>query len=362
MENGDQYMVVDCGGGTIDVTVHEMVATRNGNSVKEAAPANGGDWGSNAIDRRVFKFLEDVFGKTRFESMKRDVSAYTRLQEEIEIQKCSFDGETDVVLVLPDSLTAVINVDEDLTADAAMEEYGESIQTEFVLRGPNLSIPAKYFYESLMNPTIKTTFQHVSSVLDKYTKISRVIVVGNFANCKMLQQELQHLTSRGIKVVLPDAPGEAVMKGAVLFGVNPGAVIERASRFTYGVNLSKPFDPSRHPENKKIITSDGREFCSGIFDTFVKVGETFEIGHVVERTYQALERDQKEITFHIYSTQRPDTMFIDDFKVKEIGKVTISVSSPREAVSFIMMFSTQINVKAINNAGEENEVTLEFSQ
>ena len=37
-------MVVDCGGGTVDITVHEMEA--NGGSLKELHKATGGPYGS----------------------------------------------------------------------------------------------------------------------------------------------------------------------------------------------------------------------------------------------------------------------------------------------------------------------------
>lgn len=62
----------------------------------------------------------------------------------------------------------------------------------------------------------------------------------------------------------------------------------------------------------------------------MQAGQNFGVGHVVERTYQALEKDQKEIMFRIYASPRSDPIFIDDFKVKEIGKVVISVSDPHE--------------------------------
>jgi hypothetical protein len=38
-------MVVDCGGGTVDITVHEMAAS-NGGKLKELFKATGGPYGS----------------------------------------------------------------------------------------------------------------------------------------------------------------------------------------------------------------------------------------------------------------------------------------------------------------------------
>jgi molecular chaperone DnaK (HSP70) len=41
---GTRYMVVDCGGGTVDITVHEL-SECNG-TLRELHKATGGPWGS----------------------------------------------------------------------------------------------------------------------------------------------------------------------------------------------------------------------------------------------------------------------------------------------------------------------------
>ena len=45
---GGQYMVVDCGGGTVDITVHE-VSNKEGH-IKEVFKATGGPYGSTSKD------------------------------------------------------------------------------------------------------------------------------------------------------------------------------------------------------------------------------------------------------------------------------------------------------------------------
>lgn len=41
---GTHYMVVDCGGGTVDITVHELCSYRG--TLRELHTAVGGPWGS----------------------------------------------------------------------------------------------------------------------------------------------------------------------------------------------------------------------------------------------------------------------------------------------------------------------------
>ena len=48
IENQHRYMVVDCGGGTVDITVHEM--SKEGGKLKELLKATGGPFGSTSVD------------------------------------------------------------------------------------------------------------------------------------------------------------------------------------------------------------------------------------------------------------------------------------------------------------------------
>ena len=43
------YMVVDCGGGTVDITVHQMTDTKAGH-LKELHKATGGPFGSTGTN------------------------------------------------------------------------------------------------------------------------------------------------------------------------------------------------------------------------------------------------------------------------------------------------------------------------
>ena len=47
-------MVVDCGGGTVDITVHEMCT--QGGKLKELFKATGGPFGSTTVDE-AFKVM-----------------------------------------------------------------------------------------------------------------------------------------------------------------------------------------------------------------------------------------------------------------------------------------------------------------
>ena len=56
---GSQYMVVDCGGGTVDVTIHEVLS---GGGLKEVEAASGDAMGSVAVDLQFKQLLRKIFG------------------------------------------------------------------------------------------------------------------------------------------------------------------------------------------------------------------------------------------------------------------------------------------------------------
>ena len=51
-----RYMVVDCGGGTVDITVHEL--NDNCGTLRELHKATGGPWGSVGMcTKKLFIYL-----------------------------------------------------------------------------------------------------------------------------------------------------------------------------------------------------------------------------------------------------------------------------------------------------------------
>ncbi|KAK9766195.1 hypothetical protein K7432_004904 [Basidiobolus ranarum] len=355
---GSTYMVCDCGGGTIDVTVHAVDSSQR--KVKEAIPATGGDWGSTAIDRRVLALLERIFGQQRYKRMLQDSMGYTKLLEDIESVKISFDIDTDIVLVLPESLASQ-TPDDELSVEEAVSLYSSNENADFQLLGSNFLIPATYFYKTCMEPTINSTVAHVKGILGRNPGISKIVLVGNFANCRPLQTKFIE-SFRSVDVIIPNLPGDAIMKGAVLFGANPALVTSRKLRFTYGERVAHVFDESIHPESKAITTKRGTKHCNDIFDRLAIMGEEMAVGEEVSREYYALDDDNTTVGFQIFKVARREVKFTTDFQVKQIGSFTLPCKGSNDRIKYTMIFSSEILVKAENSSGETNQIRLKFNE
>ncbi len=78
--------MVDCGGGTVDITSHVISAGGAGDfkplCLNELAPPVGGDWGSTKVDALfIEKFVRPLLGENLFDKFMRSGSArHTLLQ------------------------------------------------------------------------------------------------------------------------------------------------------------------------------------------------------------------------------------------------------------------------------------------
>jgi len=61
LKNGDRFMVLDCGGGTVDITVHHVEGT-SPLKLTEICEASGGPWGSTFVDQEFEQFLKKLMG------------------------------------------------------------------------------------------------------------------------------------------------------------------------------------------------------------------------------------------------------------------------------------------------------------
>ena len=94
LNQGDRYILVDAGGGTVDIVCHEMVDTKK---VKEVLPPSGGAWGSCYIDYKFGEMMFQLFsaewiGKFKNEHPDKWIAIIDEFQKSKEI----FNAESGV--------------------------------------------------------------------------------------------------------------------------------------------------------------------------------------------------------------------------------------------------------------------------
>lgn len=87
---GSKIMILDCGGGTVDITTHTY-ESGSPLRLKEIALPTGGAWGSTCVDNQFIGWLQKLLGRDAFESVRR-TSEFYNLMDEWEQGKIAFQG------------------------------------------------------------------------------------------------------------------------------------------------------------------------------------------------------------------------------------------------------------------------------
>lgn len=298
---GSVYMLVDCGGGTVDVTVHEILKD---NRLKELHAASGGDWGGSKVNKAFLNFLSHLIGPTEFYKYSTEFkSDYLILLEDFEIKKRLFRPEfqDSVTVRIPSSLTAILN----------QIDFSDFEGSVAVLRD-KLRISADKF-KSFFEMPVKEIVTHVQGLRKIVQKpIKAILMVGGFSESPVLQNAVKEACGKSTHVVIPIDASLCVLKGAVLFGFSPCSIAFRTSRYTYGVAMTAPFDENKHPERKRI-SIDGISFCDDVFDKHVEIYQEIPSGIPLnERKYYPFTDEDQTFSIMLYRSTAKNPQFVND--------------------------------------------------
>ncbi|XP_010147427.1 PREDICTED: heat shock 70 kDa protein 12A-like, partial [Eurypyga helias] len=312
---GIQYIVVDCGGGTIDITVHEI---QENHYLKELHKATGGGWGGNRVDENFTNFLKEIFDDGVWdEYVKNHPTELQHMMYNFSLQKCSTSRE-DVYIHCYYNLTRVAGCKKDIShffkkADGAVWRDGMIMITCEKMK-------------SFFDYSIKNVIHTVREILDKprMAKVQYILLVGGFASSIILRDAISQAFSRKYHILCPADAQVAIAKGAVLFGVNPHIVASRVSARTYGLAVSSEFDTAIHDVRKlRVSKADGCIYCTDLFKKLVGIDESVNINEIAHYNFHPTEPDQTSACFSFYCTEKQDAQYVDEEGVELLGSCTV---------------------------------------
>ncbi|XP_072221348.1 heat shock 70 kDa protein 12A-like [Leuresthes tenuis] len=349
---GTQYIVVDCGGGTIDITVHEV---QEGGALKELDKASGNDQGGQNVDRKFKEFLKEIFCDGVWDEYEKNHPS--------EVQKIMYDftifkrNDDDVEFSCPYNLGQLAQ------KKKAIEKFFEPVQGATWNDGSITILKQKlrsFFAESLQGIT-----ESLEEIFKKDLRIEYILLVGGYAGSQILRQ---HITDEFIdhcEVLCPFRPQEAILKGAVEFGRNPAVVASRKSAFTYGVGITERFDASKHRADKKYTNKEG-DWCQDIFMKLTEIDEDVGWNEHREHILYPLEADQTALTFSFYHTERKSPQYVDEGEVEKISSFVVNSpdttrGTKREIKLTIKFGFTEMTATATDiDSGSTETVELDF--
>lgn len=171
-----------------------------------------------------------------------------------------------------------------------------------------------------------------------------------------------------MRVIIPQEVGLTILRGAVLFGLDPTVVQVRRAAMTYGVGVLNRFVDGKHPRNK-LVKKSGVEWCTDVFDKFVTSDQPIKLGEIVTRRYAPARSGKTSTTITIYSTQRENVTFVTDQGVKKCGQLLLEMpvvddydfNKPRELKACMIFGGTEIKVTAVDIlSGKEAKASINF--
>ncbi|XP_052798615.1 heat shock 70 kDa protein 12A-like [Mya arenaria] len=362
LKAGQRYLVLDAGGGTIDITVHEVLQSMD---VKELFKASGGAWGGTKVDEAFKGFINDIAGFDAMGDLKRKhLDDFIDLFRRFENKKRSIspDKDSKTVIPLPLSLCSLIENRQGRALCDIIKNtsYASSVSMTNEKVKIDASV-ARWFFDT----SVSSTVEHLKNILSSPVNrgVEAILVVGGFSESPMLQHAVGKEFG-ALKRIVPREASLAVLKGAVIFGHNPNAITERISKLTYGVKTTQLFDKAKHDPTKKIFY-DGEARCDDIFSKHVEIGQKLKIGQAQSKErYTVCEINQTSADFPIFTTYQKDPMYTTNPGCTRVGKLSVPLSGSgldRWASVRFIFGGTEIDVEATEEStGKVHNLNIDF--
>ncbi|THH07993.1 hypothetical protein EW146_g9133 [Bondarzewia mesenterica] len=263
---GKNVMIVDAGGGTVDLSTYKFVESAP-ILIREMAAPGCIFQGSVMVRQRASDHLKKKLENTHF-GQQRYIDAMT--EEFDKTTKKRFKGTLSWAFGAGKSNS---RGQQSFTYECALlslEADAYVLQCHCLFSGEVAS-----FFDPAVNGIIQAIENQRQ--LAEPDAVSTIFLVGGFAASEYLYSELRgYLEMRGLYLFRPDNhTNKAVAEGAVSFHLDH-FVSTRIARFTYGIKSHVPFDAScpAHQERirLKYIDVDGAERLPNAFTAILSMG------------------------------------------------------------------------------------------
>jgi len=370
-----RFMVVDCGGGTIDITAYKVTRAPDGSArLSEIGQPDGGKFGSEYTNAAlVDDFLASRLGAGVIAKAKKDLPGdLLDLQDQWEGEKANFaveieDGKPQIVEPLLFNIRGTLwgLISEPVRRSLAAD-YGD----DFGLRVPAEEV--QKILDGVVDPMLDVIRRQLRTIAEKDGPPDGpelLILVGGFSRSEYLQARIEAEFGTQTRLLLAEDPGVAVLEGAVHYCYNPSVIRARTAKYTVGYQMAMPFRHGTDPVESQVADEDGELYCGTRFERLVAKGKSVEVDFTRRIPIAPLTRAQPSLAAKFYATPDEDYPdWVDDSTSKLLGTVEVdlreSIGRPTEerGVELYLYFgNTETRARAVNpRTGKEVETTFEI--
>ncbi|ETN46737.1 uncharacterized protein HMPREF1541_00926 [Cyphellophora europaea CBS 101466] len=266
----DAVLIVDCGGGTVDLIAYE-VEEETPFTVAECTAGSGDSCGSTALNRNFSNILRAKIRKMKLpDGSKTAGRVYA---------KCIMDFENRIKADFRNNgqkWAVDVGIEAEFP-EAGIEEGYMTFTNEEILQ----------CFEPVVNRILELVRNQIIAIQAQNRSLQHVLVVGGFGASEYLFQQIKlHVPPQfQSKVVRPMDSVSAIVKGAVTAGITEKVVTSRVARRHYLMATLQPFKEGHHPEQYRVPSLDGKDRCKYTRQIFVQKGERVKVGEPVKVSF-----------------------------------------------------------------------------
>lgn len=324
------YLIVDCGGGTIDIVAHKMTKDKNGEiSIEELIPPHGSSSGGFQINyelEKLFCELCNLSIQDMDEIKTKYAKEWNKIIDEFELSKTYVNPDSnhfiETGITIEDKIYEYIKQKSGKTMTQLTEMYKNHKVGWTADDEKTLLLPYSTMY-SLFQPVISRISVVIKTVLQKPEcyKVDEIVLVGGFATNHLFYQEISSLFPT-MNIRQNKDAFTAVLKGAVKYGMNHKVITSRKIPLSIGMETCVPFVEGMHDKQLKI-TINGKDYCKGIFLKCIEINESIKQDTVFEQVFELLE-NVCSCKFTVYGSQSGSVKYVTSKECYPIAHFEIS--------------------------------------
>ncbi|XP_052068530.1 heat shock 70 kDa protein 12B-like isoform X2 [Mytilus californianus] len=358
---GANYLVIDIGGGTVDIIAHKKIIH---DKVEELCSASGNDCGGTRIDREFMQMIKTIVGKNVMEGLKKEYTLdYIDFIRVLEIFKRGVGNRKKATINMSIPVTALNDLCKKFGKGSFSEAVSQSdYKNDLHIKANVLQVQmtlAREKFKSITDKIVKE-IENVLARIEGLT-IDTFYVVGGCSESSIIQEAIKD-SFKSKHIVTPEEPILAVLKGAVLFGHTPDFVTSRVTRFAYGRRIRPIFNELAHDINRKV-ESDGEFRCTNVFDLLMRKNTKCAVGSTQSIEYHTYEQNQAKVTVAVYVSENDSTKYVDGEGCEKLGELVVDIPNPtseRRHVHVDFYFGGTELVVTATVKGEMTPCTAQF--
>ncbi|CAB4437252.1 unnamed protein product [Rhizophagus irregularis] len=310
------FMIVDCGGGTVDLTTHRLIENKQltgdgtvdltiqklieNKQLTEVTERIGDFCGSTFIDNKFIEFLREKLGTDAMDEL--------------------IENNYDIDENAPSLLQYVSKEKREIMKK---NDWLISIKHDDLIK----------MFDPIVDRIIR--LMHIQLSNSQET-CSAIFLVGGFSKSKYLQKRIKNEFQDIVKTILvPNQPEAAIARGAAIYGLSfknshraeetilyASVIHKRVLKYTYGIKVLGKWKASVHPPHRKIF--DDRIY---LFDTFVKRGTRVKVDKPSHPKlgYKPLNPSQTGLKFELFKTLKYSATYHDEPGMELVGTLRIDL-------------------------------------